>query len=172
MIRGKRGVMMAGKPATVTGRIALNKRTLRIGYQTYQLRNIARVQVIALGRLRKPHIFLSSLAWASAIVLILILGAIAALFVIAVGVIALIFISGMVRRSPPILYGLLLETTGDPQTVLASPDFAELNRLADIIVGAIEDPPTSELIVPITNVIYGDQINQAGGHHNVIKKAS
>ncbi len=171
---------MARDPATITAHVVLNTRTLRIGHQTYQLRNIARVQTVAIEQPRKPHLFLSSLAMSVGIVFLLIVGAVAfsspgkpvlagVFFVVALVVIGWIFIKSKVRRSPRLLYALLLETTGTPQTVLASYDYADLSRLSDNIVKAIEDPPTSPQNYYI-NTVHGDQFT-VKGHHNIGKQA-
>jgi len=90
-------------------------------------------------------------------------------FVVALVVIGWIFIKSKVRRSPRLLYALLLETTGTPQTVLASYDYADLSRLSDNIVKAIEDPPTSPQNYYI-NTVHGDQFT-VKGHHNIGKQA-
>jgi len=179
----KRWVVMTRNPATVTERIVLNTRTLRIGHQTYQLRNIARVQTVALGRLRKPHLILSTLPWAFGFVLILLVaaasnspssdsGPLAITFLAVVGIIiGLIFIYRRARNQDVTLYALLLETTGYPQTVLASPNYPELSRLSDAIVRAIENPPVSEQVYNVQNIqnVHGDQFT-VKGHHNTGKK--
>jgi hypothetical protein len=129
------------------------------------------VQTVALEQSRKSHRLWSF--WLPLIILLSIVALTPLIVKVAalVAAIVLMIINRRSRHSPP-LYALLLETTGHPQTVLASPDHAELSRLSDIIVDAIENPPASERSLNIRNMILGDQITQTGGRHNIIRTAS
>ena len=174
---------MARHPATVTEHVVLNTRTLRIGPQAYQLQNIARVQTVVLEKPRRLDRFLGSLALSLVMVFLVILVGVAfsspvksppaiVILIVALVIIRWIFIKRINRPLPGPLYALLLETTGPPQTVLASFDYAELNRLSDGIVKAIENPPTSPQNYYINidaNTVHGDQYT-VKGRHNIGKQ--
>jgi hypothetical protein len=158
-------------PPLVTAQIAINTRTLRIGHQTYQLANLARVQTLLLPKPPEAGKGNKGLAWLGAIAVFLIIGVFAAGaagsgglsglgLLLAVGAGVGIYLATKKPYQP--MYALVLETTGAPVTALVSPDVQELERISGIIVAAIENPPRSEQLIQIRNVVLGDQYNQSG----------
>jgi hypothetical protein len=59
-------------------------------------------------------------------------------------------------------YALILETTGAPKIGLLSGESIELERVKEYIEDAIEEPPETEKVYTVENVILGDQYNQIG----------
>jgi hypothetical protein len=166
-------VRVFGKKQEVEVRI--NKNTLSVEGQIYQLRNLARVQCWKLTprrakiayRLFRP----AGGALALLVVLNFLLGAARGEMSAALrlfNVLAVLAIAGYtayrfardVLRRPEFV--LLLETTGYPIGVLASADRAKIQNLVDEIADAIENPPESPRVFHIGDVVLGDQINQKG----------
>jgi hypothetical protein len=153
-----------------SARIVLNTRTLRIGAQTYQLRNLARVQTL---ELRKPadadtgNGGMAKLAGAGVLVAGLLLacgvrsGALAFVTLLAAAA-AAITVYQLTKKPYIPMYALMLETTGNPVTALVSPDRAELQRIGDLIVDAIESPPKQETSLQVSNVTFGDNTTRPG----------
>ncbi|EXG79076.1 hypothetical protein CryarDRAFT_0095 [Cryptosporangium arvum DSM 44712] len=157
-------------PPLGTVQVILNKRTLRIGHQTYQLQNLARVQTVRLPKPLDAEKGNSALAVLTAVGVLVVAGiisgaaqteAICGLGVpLAIGL--AIFVYLRTKKTWVPLYALVLETTGNPVTALVSPDSNEMEHLSGEIVEAIENPPEVERILQVNNVTLGDQYNQSG----------
>ena len=159
-------------PPLGSQQIFINTRTLRIGHQTYQLQNLARVQIVTVPKPADAGKGRKGLAWAAAIAVFFLVGVIIAnaarssglaVLGIAAAIATGIIIYKSTKREYIQQYALILETTGNPITALVSPDWGELNRISGIIVDAIENPPRTEHVVQVNNVSLGDQYNQYGG---------
>jgi len=155
--------------------VRINKHTLSIEGQIYQLRNLARVQCWKLtprrARLTYRLLRPAGAALALLVVLNFLFGAARGemsatlrLFnVVAVLAIASFtayrFARDVLRRPE---FVLLLETTGHPIGVLASADRSKIQNMVDEIADAIENPPESPRVFHIGDVILGDQIKVKG----------
>jgi hypothetical protein len=155
--------------------VRLNKHTLKIGKQVYQLRNLARVQ-LAKAKYR-GHWYAHRAVWqgAAGLVLLLFLNALLhnaqagllsqtlrVLNLPALFAIILVTIVRVARdsiRRPR--YVLLLETTGRPVGALTSTNREQLERLADAIADALENPPQSPQEFRI-DLVRGDKIEMYG----------
>jgi hypothetical protein len=151
-----------------TTEIRINKRTMRIGHETYPLGTIARVRTIKLvwkkGAAFAPlkHVFV-------AVVLAVVLGAIAQAsgfadavgVIVAVAVVRIVYLVGKIvyRLTRRPIYSLAVETAGTQLGVLFSKDRNEIDRIEQAVVDAIEDPPDREIIMYAHNVFSGDQVN-------------
>jgi Family of unknown function (DUF6232) len=164
---------MLGKKQTVEVRI--NKHTLNVAGQIYQLRNLARVQcwklVPARGkityRVLRPAVLLLLGLAAINILLGASRGGVSSglqafdvLAVLGIGAVTFIRYARSAFRRPE--YVLLLETTGYPIGVLSSRREDVIQRLVDEIAAAIENPPQSPRVIHLGDVVLGDQINQSG----------
>lgn len=163
--------MNTATPPLGTAQVVLNTRTLRIGHQTYQLQNLARVQTLLLAKPHDAGKGSKGLAWLAGLGTFIVVGVILAaaagsgvlgtlglLLGLAVG----IGVYVLTKQPYVPMYALMLETTGNPVTALVSPDPQELERTSAAIVNAIEHPPSSELRLQVANVVLGDQYNQNG----------
>jgi hypothetical protein len=162
-----------GKKRTVQVRI--NRHTISVAGQIYQLSNLARVQCwkitparakIAYRVLRPAFAMLAGLA----IVNVLLVGVrgdtagalrtfnLVALFAITVAT-AGRYAHKALRRPE---YALLLETTGYPIGLLSSPRQDVIENLVDEIADAIENPPQTPKVINVGDVVLGDQITVSG----------
>lgn len=162
---------MEANPPTINTEVILNARTLRIRHQTYALNNLARVQVVELPKPEgagKGNLKLAVIVWLLVGLFVSLPISSAArnsgvtLLMWAPPILAAIFTYRATTHNYPQLYALILETTGNPITALASEDYQELARLASLIIDAIEHPPTSEIRTMVNNIIMGDKIDQYG----------
>jgi Family of unknown function (DUF6232) len=165
-----------------SAQVVINTRTLRIGGQTYSLGNIARVQVVKLAkppRADKGNVKLAVLAGFGAYIFVAIiassvgLGAIGGILGLP-GILAIglgIFIYQKTKEPYIQRYALMLETTGNPRISLVSDDEANLEKISVPIIEAMENPPETEQVYTVNNVISGDQYNLVGDH-NVGKSES
>jgi hypothetical protein len=159
--------------ATGDEHVAINQRTLRIGRQTYALNNIARVQVVGVKRpddAGKGNGRLGCLSAVAVFILFSVLTAAAQTPGIAIAGFVLAIVVGIVvylksRKGYTPRYALMLETTGNPMTGLVSPDRDGLEWISQRIIDAIENPPESEQVYTVSNVILGDQYNQHGDYN-------
>jgi len=160
-------------PLLTSARIVINTRTLRIGNQTYALNNLARVQIVELAKPSragkgdiKRAIWGGSGVYCVFTLIGLLTGADAFSGIgvlLAVGLGILIY---QKTKEPYIpRYALVLETTGNPRTALVSTDRAELESVSVHITEAMENPPETEQIYTVHNVIAGDQYNLVGDHN-------
>lgn len=164
---------MSGKKQSVEVRI--NRHTMSVAGQIYQLRNLARVQCWELSpaysrilhRSLRPTFpllillaVLNVLLSNGAVVAQRSLAAIDVLIIGGIGLIAAVrFLRSAWRRTQ---YVLILETTGNPIGVLSSVRRDVIQNLVDEIANAIENPPQTPRVFHIGDVILGDQINQPG----------
>lgn len=165
---------MPGKKQSVEVRI--NKHTLTVAGQVYQLRNLARVQrwklVPARGKITY-RVLRPALALLATLTLVNVLLAAAnggpvprglqgfdTFAVLAIGLVTFVRYAKDAFRRPE--YVLLLETTGYPIGLLSSPRADVIQNLVDEIANAIENPPQSPKVLHVGDVVLGDQINQSG----------
>jgi hypothetical protein len=153
--------------------LQINPHTLRIASKIYPLRNIARVEAIQF----KPN--KSRPIWR---IVILSLIVFAVLDVVgssgsgndvgviggAYAVVALVLIIRVLLREPT--WMLLLETNGNPFSILTSKRPEPILDLFGHIAEALENPPTTSQVFSISgDVVLGDQINQDGPGTNIGK---
>jgi hypothetical protein len=161
---------------TGTAEIRINRRTLRIGHEVYPLANISRVQTVQLSYAKTPAQALTG------IVVMLLVGAVAAAVVSNAGVtvaqqaatvvlalvglrllyLVVVLVRRLLRRP---VFCLLVEASGTQFTALSSHDRRVVHEIADLVVGAIENPPSHEIVRHVHNVfnrVEGDQFNQSG----------
>lgn len=163
---------------TGTAEIRINRRTLRIGHEVYPLANISRVQTVRLTYRKTPGQAVAGIAVA------LLVGAVAAavtaaaagsgagaeqagavvlaLVALRVAYLVIVLIRRLLRRP---VFSLLIETSGTQFTALASHDRRTVHEIADLVVGAIENPPGHEIVRHVHNVfnrVEGNQFNQSG----------
>jgi hypothetical protein len=163
-----------GKKQSVEVRI--NRHTLSVAGQIYQLRNLARVQCWKLipDRAKISYRVLRPALGLLAVLLVInfLLGAgrsgglpsglqaFDTFAVLAIGVVTFLRYARSAFQRP--MYVLLLETTGYPIGVLSSNRRDTIQHLVDEIADAIEHPPQSPRVIQVGDVILGDQINQSG----------
>jgi hypothetical protein len=163
-----------GKKQSVEVRI--NRHTLSVAGQIYQLRNLARVQRWKLEPARAKityRVLRPALVLLAALVLVNILLAMSnggtvpprlqgfnVFAVLAIGLVTFVRFAKDAFRRPEHL--LLLETTGYPIGVLSSTRAEVIQNLVDEIADAIENPPQSPKVIHVGDVVLGDQINQSG----------
>lgn len=161
---------------TETAVVRINKRTLRIGGQVYPLGQISRVQTMYFHppKNRAWSKFFKAAAGlvVAAVVALCLAGSLAGNHPSLPTVIALaafgwlaILVAMLVYRlvnKPKTLYGLTVETSGTQYTALSSYDLSAIQYLEGEVVAAIEDPPESERVLQIHNVVTGNQYNQSG----------
>jgi hypothetical protein len=155
--------------------VRINRHTLSVAGQIYQLRNLARVQCwklvparakITYRVLRPAFVVLVAVAAIN-----IVLGAgegqlpsamsgLDLIAVLAVAVVTFIRYAKDAFHKPE--YVLLLETTGHPIGVLSSSREDIIQNLVNKIAEAIESPPQTPIVIPLNNVVLGDQINQSG----------
>lgn len=178
------------------GEIRISRRTVRIGHEVYPLANISRVQTLKLVWSGK-YATLHPLGQMAAVVLLVGAVAVAALMVLpelgldadfdieeaarqfALGVFVLggirmtyllfvLFYRLLIRRTR---YALIIETAGTQYTALTGTDNHEIHRIKGEIVGAIEDPPSSDRIIQVHgDLVAGDKVGRdqykQGGRDN------
>lgn len=160
-------------PLPTSAQVVINTRTLRIGGQTYSLGNLARVQIVRLAkppRADKGNTKLAVLAGFGLFIFAVIVAA--STGVSTIGNIAVFLAIGLgivifLKTKEPYIphYALMLETTGNPRISLVSTDEAELERISVPIIDAMENPPETEQVYTVHNVISGDQYNLVGDHN-------
>jgi hypothetical protein len=157
-----------------SAQVVINTRTLRIGGQTYSLGNVARVQVVKLAkppRAGKGNVKLAVLAGFGAYIFDAIIASSVGLGAIggAVGLILAIGLGIFIyqKTTEPYIqrYALMLETTGNPRISLVSESEADLEKISVPIIEAMENPPETEQIYTVNNVISGDQYNLVGDYN-------
>jgi hypothetical protein len=164
---------LLGKKRNVEVRI--NRHTMSVAGQIYQLRNLARVQCwrlvpdrtkIMYRVVRPAAVVLGALAAVNVLLgmakgqLPSGLAPIDVFAVVATVVVTFVRFAKDAFRRPE--YVLLLETTGNPIGVLSSSRQDLIQNLVDEIAAAIENPPSSPRIINVSSVVLGDQINQSG----------
>ena len=169
---GRRNGLL-GKKQSIEVRI--NRRTLSVAGQVYQLRNLARVQCWKLTPARikityqvlRPALTLlvllaviNVLAWAGGGEAAQGLPVFNLLAVLIIAAVTFLRFAKKAFRLPE--YVLLLETTGYPIGVLASTQRETIENLVKEIADAIENPPQSPKVLHVGDVVLGDQINQSG----------
>jgi hypothetical protein len=163
-------------PRLGTENVAINTRTLRIGGQVYQLRNLARVQIVRAPEPADAGKGSKGLAWLAGIGVLFLVSIVGFSVSQSAGIAPLSLFSGIAaglvtyiatKKKYPPRYALVLETTGNPVTALVSPDYQQLRNLSDIIVQAIEDPPESERVVHVQNVLFDNRVDQVGDRFTV-----
>jgi hypothetical protein len=159
--------------------VRINRHTLSIAGQIYQLRNIARVQTFEYRPFRARGFF-RVLGRAFGFLVLLVLFNIAVnvatkgslpsalqtfdtVALILLAVLTLILaVRALVRRSS---YLLLLETNGASLGLLSSDRRRVIDNLVGEIANAMEDPPETPRIFHIGDVVLGDQTKQWGDHN-------
>ncbi|WP_067455549.1 DUF6232 family protein [Actinomadura macra] len=169
---------MAKKPDAKV--IEVHKHTLSIGpdFQVYQLKNVARVQVLDW----KPDLgygSLSSVLWKLVVTLVAagVVGALAnsseststgdftAIIMWAALVLIIRYAYQAIRISArQTQWALVLETTGSPMAVISGKHRGPVVELHRFIVNSIENPPerAQSWHIGHLNMVGGDQINQSG----------
>lgn len=170
------------------GHIVISKRVVQIGHEVYPLANISRVQtlrvrwggkyatfyplrqiiaiVIAAGVTVAAAVLIppelppsadsdiEQMARQFAAVLSVVAGV-----VVAYWLVVLLYRLFIRRRH----YALVIETAGTQYTALSGTDHAEIHRIRNIIVEAIENPPAQATSVQVHgDVVMGDQRKQVG----------
>ncbi|MFI7412194.1 DUF6232 family protein [Streptomyces sp. NPDC049627] len=170
------------------GHIVISKRVVQIGHEVYPLANISRVQTLRV-RWGGKYATLYPLRQISAIVVVVgvvvgaavlvpprlpsgvdpdieemarrfatLLSAVAGV-VVAYWLVVLLYRLFIRRRH----YALVIETAGTQYTALSGSDYAEIHRIRNVIVGAIENPPDQATSVQVHgDVVMGDQRKQVG----------
>jgi membrane-anchored protein YejM (alkaline phosphatase superfamily) len=149
--------------------IRVHDRILRIGNEVYQLSNVARVSSWTTRPARSiaGEVFSRIWKFVVAAVVASIAGAAGGqasqlatfgLFVFALYLVAT-FIIAMRNRT---LHVLLIESSGVVRGVLGSRDPQVIMDLVDLVIQAIQHPPSNEIVKTVYNVVSGDQINQSG----------
>jgi hypothetical protein len=159
-------------PLLTSAQVVINTRTLRIGGQTYSLGNLARVQIVKLAkplRADKGNVKLAALAGFALYFFFAVIASLTSVAVNSIGTLLAIGVGILIYRKTkePYIprYALILETTGNPRTALVSTDKAELERVSVHITDAMENPPETEQVYTVHNVISGDQYNLVGDHN-------
>ncbi|WP_422753759.1 DUF6232 family protein [Micromonospora sp. WMMD708] len=154
--------------------LRINRATLWIGSDVYQLRNIARVQslVSTPDRAGVTRAIVKTIGWLFGLMLAVCcaaqpdapstVGVIAALVFL-----ALAGYSGWTAfriANQATQYALVLETNGAPSAGLVSTDGAMVEGLVGLIANAMENPPAREIVQNIDNrkLVFGDEINMKG----------
>ncbi|RST07574.1 hypothetical protein E2C00_16865 [Streptomyces sp. WAC05374] len=166
------------------GEIRISERTVRIGHEVYPLANISRVRTLRLvpgGRRATfyPLREIGTLVGAAVVVAVMLdtaparLGlafmahdtarrCVAAAAVLAAARVAwLLAVVGhrLLLRRPR--YALLLETSGDPRTVLTGTDRGAIHRVQHEIVDAIDNPPEQQRSVHVGgDLVMGDKVGR------------
>jgi hypothetical protein len=157
-------------PPRARDQMHVTPRTIRIGYETYPLRNIARVSVQTVewaerppAREVGPPLGLLGLA---ALVLVATSSATSssypaqdgprtlAFLVLAVGLIWLLVAVSRKRYRT----ALVVESSGQHSTALVSKDEDAVRALENEVIGAVENPPSEPRTVHIGDVVHGDKI--------------
>lgn len=154
-----------------TTQLRINRATLWVGSDIYQLRNIARVQslVSTPDRAGVTRAITRTVFWLFGLTVALCCGAQADAPSGVAVVAALVFLalaahSGWTAfriATRATQYALVLETTGAPSAALVSTDGVMIDGLVGLIAEAIENPPIREIIQNIDNrkLVFGDEIN-------------
>ncbi|MEU8925314.1 DUF6232 family protein [Kitasatospora sp. NPDC048545] len=152
---------MAGKSNTVD--VSVSNRVLRVGDDSYPLRNIARTRMreVVPNRFAPVKGFLGGVVALPVVVLIaknfsdsfsgLVL-------VLGLAVLVAVLVKGL---RAPVLHQLVIETSSSADTAVASRDAAQVRQLSDLINEAIENPQ-AEFRVTVESVHIGDRITQYG----------
>jgi hypothetical protein len=154
-------------PLPTSAQVVINTRTLRIGGQTYSLGNLARVQIVRLARAGKGNVKLATLAGFGIFIFVAIIASLTGFSAISfIGQLLAIGLGILVYQKTKVPhYALMLETTGNPRISLVSTDRDELERISVPIIDAMENPPETEQVYTVHNVISGDQYNLVGDHN-------
>ncbi|WBB56085.1 DUF6232 family protein [Verrucosispora sp. WMMD573] len=163
--------------------IRVNRATLWIGGDVYQLSSIARVRSLMSEPDRRGigRAIARACGWFAGGVLLLccvgqmelpgfalVLVAAAVLGVIAYHVWQAIRLARQATQ-----YALVVETNGATSAALVSTDRAMVEGLVNLIANALENPPTREIVQNIDNrkLVFGDEINMMGGGVQIGKVA-
>jgi hypothetical protein len=159
--------------------VRLARKTLTVARQVYPLDNLARVQVAKVkyqGTWYRHRAVWQGAAALGALVLLDALVGLSqgSLLSKALGVLDIPVVLGILAVTVGRLvraarrrarYVLLLETTGRPVGALGSTNQAQLEKLADAIADAIENPPHAPQLFHFGDVHVGDQINMDGNYN-------
>ncbi|MFC8915002.1 DUF6232 family protein [Streptomyces sp. NPDC057116] len=166
------------------GEIRVSRRTVRIGHEVYPLANISRVRTLRLvpgGRRAafSPVRETGTLVVAAVVAAVVLdtaparLGptlmahdtarrCVAAAAVLATGRVA--WLLAVVGHRLPLRrprYALILETSGDPRTVLTGTDRGAIHRVQREIVDAIDNPPEQQRSVHVGgDLVMGDKVGR------------
>lgn len=150
------------------GVLELRDRTLRINNQVYPLANIARIQSL-LWQPPKWRYAVRTLQAAAALGIVVLFFQITQPFndwttPMFVTLLISTAVGLLIILALPEKYVFALETNGAQLCLLYSVDPSAVDRLVDLVVRTIENPPTEPVVYSITNftTIGGDQINQSG----------
>ncbi|WP_030244756.1 DUF6232 family protein [Streptomyces sp. NRRL S-350] len=152
---------MVGTKDTVN--VSVSNRVLRVGNDSYPLRNVTRTRLreIRPNRLTPVKNFLGGIV--ALLIGFLIISNFSESFggwVLVIGFTLLVV--GLVKGlRAPVLHQLAIETSSSSDTAVTSPDAAEVHRLSDLINDAIENPQ-AEFQVEVKSVHIGDKITQYG----------
>lgn len=158
------------------GRIVISRRTVHIGHQVYPLGNISRLETSeAVPEGRDATYF--PLRGIGLLVLLggaitvavgegTVVGMVIFLIGIAIAYLLGVFLYRLLIRKPR--YKLTIETSGNQYTALIGTDRAEIKRVANGIVGAIDNPPVQDRIIEIKHLdMRGSQGVQIGDHSSM-----
>lgn len=160
--------------AAVGTDVRVSKRVLWVGSDAYPLQNIARAQVGTIPPERGKPVkdFIKAIAGWIGLCLVLsialaVLGVsnngpyvlVIAVVLIVISVVRLVRALEEERGKLP-YYLLLLQTSGDPRTVLASTDRDQIYELVRVIMDAIDNPEVT--YHKLINNYFGDIVRQYG----------
>jgi hypothetical protein len=167
------GISLGASPGV---EVRINRHSISIAGQIYQLRNIARVQTLEYRPDRLRSFFRITLGSFVSLALLAIVNLVVVMVtsrhpspvleIVDVGIlgfIAIIASSKWLRiylRRP--IYMLVLETSGARLGVLSSTHRSAIGDLVDRIADAMEHPPEAPIVYHFGDVILGDQIKQTG----------
>lgn len=147
----------------------MTRRTVRIGYETYPLRNISRVSVHTVEWAERPPIGevgppLAILAF-SVVGLIVTQGSRTSsgtnggvgTFLVIVLLVSLVWLLVVLARKR-YRTALIIESAGDVSTALLSKSRDDIHRLEAAVVGALENPPEQPQLIHIGDVVRGDKV--------------
>ncbi|MEV4479798.1 DUF6232 family protein [Micromonospora coxensis] len=154
--------------------LRVNRATLWIGSDVYQLRTIARVRSLVSepDRAGVTRAIGRAAAWLVGWLVLLCCagqadaptGVIVFASLIPLGLAAYSGWTAFRIATRATQYALVLETTGAPSAALVSTDGAMIDHLVGLIANAIENPPAREIVQNIDNrkLVFGDEINMKG----------
>lgn len=172
---------------TPVHQINVRPRMMRVGHQFYPLAQISRVQNIRFD-VKNPfsgaHVLLALIAAA-----LFVGGVVAAASTSrasgssgAVGILSVLALVGLVAvlvhgsTAKTRYYAVMIETSGSQSTQLASTVEYEITTLTHAVVGAIENPPTSERVIQLGDNVFvnnspGTQIGNGNNQGDVFAGA-
>lgn len=155
--------------------VRINKHTLSIAGQVYNLRTVARVQSVEINPKRVGPIFRILRRMGAALVLLVFLNAVllglgtggsraaavSALNTLGSGLILLagsVAVVRVIMRRPR--YLMLLETAGRAVGVLHSEQRDAIEKLVDAVADALENPPDTTRVLHVGDVVLGDKVGR------------